>query len=136
MTDHTIVCGSGSMAEAVVDRLVRAQIPVVVVDGDSDHIESMRKKFPDVPIVQQNPTNEIALANANLLSATHVAAVTDSEFDNLLISMTCKDLHSNVNVFALSNDTAIASRMLKAGVDEVICPSQLGGDRIAEQILD
>jgi len=38
-------------------------------------------------------------------------------------------------VIAESNDTCIANRMRKSGIDEVISPSLLGGQRVTEIIF-
>ena len=55
--------------------------------------------------------------------------------DNLLVAITCKDMGHDIAVYAGCNDTSIANRMRKAGVDEVISPFQLSGDRVSELIL-
>jgi len=131
MSGHTIVCGSGLMAQTIVDRLTRNRQQVVVVDSDQENIELIRRRYPKVPIIDSPAIDEMSLADANVLTAQSIVATLDSDFDNLLIVMTCKDLGTNIKVVARSDDTRVASRMLKAGVDEVICPFQLSGEHVA-----
>ncbi len=131
---HSIICGSGELAQAVLERLVRKRQPVSLVDDDNQQISQIRQRYPRVPIVEDSPKDELVLANANLLQATSVVAATESEFDNLLIAMTCKDLNSKIKVFALSMDPSVASRMAKIGVDAIICPFQLGGEKVVQLI--
>ncbi len=136
LKDHTIVCGAGPMGQAVIDRLMRKRQAVVVVDEDKASLEILRRRFRKLLIVEGSPTNELVLAEANILEAKFVVAAMDSEVDNLLISITCKDMGHHIKVFAQSNDMTIANRMRKAQVDEVISPFQLSGDRVAELILN
>ena len=135
MKNHTIVCGTGLMANAVVERLMQKRHPVVLIDPDEDKLNAMKAKFRRLEILCGSPTNELILAKANVMAASHVVAATDSEVDNLLIGITCKDLGTNISVIAESNDVTIANRMRKTGIDEVISPSQLGGQRVMDLIL-
>ncbi|MFT7643488.1 MAG: voltage-gated potassium channel [Pirellulaceae bacterium] len=135
LTDHTIVCGSGLMAQAVIERLIRKRKHVVLLDDNESRIDELRKRYRKLLIVLGNATNELSLAEANVISASHVVACMEKEVDNLLVAITCKDLGTEVKVFARSNDVTIANRLRKAEVDQVISPMQLGGDRIADLIL-
>ena len=136
LKDHVIVCGAGRMAEAVIERLLANGQEVVVVDEDKQRLAELQKKYRGLYVVDGAATNELNLAKANILNAKYVAAVLQAEVDNLLISITCKDMGNGISVFARSNDTTVANRMRKAGVDEVISPSQICGDRVSSLILD
>ncbi len=135
LQEHTIVCGSGRMAHAIVERLVRQRVPVVVLDDNQSQLADLGRRFRNLLTVEGCPTNELSLAEANVLNASHVVAATDSEVDNLLIVITCKDMGRDIDVSAQCEDPSIASRMRKAGADDVVSPFQLSGDRISERIL-
>ena len=45
LKDHTIVCGSGLMAQAIVERLCRKRMDVVIVDEDVEQLAVLKKKF-------------------------------------------------------------------------------------------
>lgn len=131
LKNHTIVCGSGPLAETVVERLVRERVDVVVIGENNERIESLRRRFGSLLFLEGYATSELLLAKAGIFRASSVVAALDSEVDNLLVCITCKDMGRQVAVFARCNDTTIANRMRKAGADEVISPNQLCGDRIA-----
>lgn len=135
MKNHTIVCGTGLMALAVIERLLRKRADVVVIDKDEAKLAVLKKQYRRIEIVPGEPTNELVLAKANLLDAKNVVAATESDIDNLLIGITCRDLGEDICVIAESNDVGIANRMRKSGIEEVISPAQLGGQQIAEFIL-
>lgn len=132
MNDHTIICGTGQMAKTLLDALLRAQEPVVVVDSNTSELKRIRQRYPGVPTIEASAVDELALAEANVLDAKCVVATLDSDFDNLMIAMTCRDLGSSIKVIARSDDLQVASRMSKIGVDEVICPFHLSGEHAAK----
>jgi voltage-gated potassium channel len=132
---HTIVCGSGLMAQAVVERLMRKRTPVVVVDANLEQLNAMKRRFRNLITIDGDATSELVLAEAGLMSASHVVAALDSDVDNLMIAITCKDMGRDIGVFARSNDLSVANRMRKAGVDEVVSPNQICGDRFAQLVL-
>jgi len=134
--DHTIVCGSNVMAQSIVERLTGNHKPVVVVTNNSEEAEVLRRRYRDLALIEDDPTNELSLASANILMASTVVTVLDNDFDNLMIAMTCKELGPHLQVIARSNNPRIASRLHKLGVEQVICPLQMSGNFVAQQILD
>lgn len=134
MKDHAIICGTGIMAKTVLDMLVRAKEDIVVVDSDTAELRQIKDRYPNVVTIDAPATDEIALADANVLDAKCIVAVLDSDFDNLMIGMTCKDLGTDIKVIARSDDFQVASRMSKIGVDNVICPFQLSGEKAASLV--
>lgn len=134
MKQHVIICGSGAFARAILEILYGGAQELVLVSDDAGQNERIRQRYPDVPILEMSPTDELALAQANLADAAHVVAATDSDVDNLLISITCKTLSPALVVYTFSLEGNHSSRMAKVGVDEIVSPHVLGGTRIAELI--
>lgn len=129
---HTIICGSSTMAKTVLEILVRKQAGVVLIDGNSEELKLIRKRYPKISIIESSAVDELTLSHANVLHAKSVVAALDSDFDNLMIAMTCKDLGTDINVIARSDDLHVARRMWKLGVEKVICPHQISGETAAE----
>ena len=135
MSQHTIICGSGTMAQTVLAILIRQQPNVVLIDSDNERLSQIRKRYPKVAIIESSAVDEMALANANVLEADCVIAALDSDFDNLMIAMTCQELGTDMKVIARSDDIQVASRMMKIGVHKVICPFQVSGEQAAQFAL-
>ncbi len=136
LSDHTIICGCGTMAITVLDILLRKQTDVVLISGDADNLKSIRHRYPNLPIIESSAIDELSLANANVIEAACVVAALESDFDNLMIAMTCKDLGTDIKVIARSDEMQVASRMMKLGVEKVICPFQISGVEAAEFALN
>ena len=134
MKQHVIICGSGAFARAILEMLYGGEQDVVLVSDNENEIDWIRQRYADVPILKLPPTDELALAEANLAGAAHVVAATDSDVDNLLISITCKTLSPALVVYTFSLEGNHSSRMAKVGVDEIVSPHMLGGARVAELI--
>ncbi len=134
MKDHVIVCGGGVTALTVIARLTAAGKSVVAITNDAHEMDMIRRAAPEVPIVQDDPKSELALADANAISAAHLVAAGESDFDNLLITITGKGLGTGIRVISCAQSTELASRMMKVGADEVICPLIIGGENVADLI--
>lgn len=134
MQDHTVVCGGGVTALTVISRLAAEGQPVVAVTNDDAEVEVIRRTCPEVPVVEDDPKSELAMMDANVLAAKHLVAAVDEDFDNLLITITGKGLGTEIRVISFAHSPALASRMMKVGADEVVCPLVIGGEHVAELI--
>ncbi|HAY81288.1 MAG TPA: hypothetical protein DCY79_15905 [Planctomycetaceae bacterium] len=135
LTGHVVVCGTGLTARAVIDRLARKRQSIVVIDDDLAVLEDLKSQYRRIFYVEGKPTDELTLAEANILAAQHVVIALDSEIDNLLVAITCRDLGGDIAIHAECTDMTIANRMRKAGVNDVISPPQLCGEAMSALIL-
>ncbi|MFC1758077.1 potassium channel family protein [Planctomycetota bacterium] len=131
---HAVVCGSCVMAEAIATRLLRKRRDVVLIDSNKERGNQLKATYRGLFTVIGDPTNELEIAKTNLLDASTVVSVMESDLDNLLVGITCKGLGTEVFVFARSDNRSIANRMRKAGIDEIIAPSEICGDSVARTI--
>lgn len=136
LSGHTIVCGDGLLGRTVVDQLLKQKRDIVYVTQSELEIQHMRRMYPQIPVVEQDPSAELALADANILSAAAVVAALQSDVDNLMIAITCKGLGTDITVYSCAQTSDYASRMFKVGADEVICPNELGGKHVASLIAN
>ncbi|MCA9187083.1 MAG: NAD-binding protein, partial [Planctomycetales bacterium] len=121
---------------ALIERLARKRVAVVVVDTDTKRLEEIRTRFRRVLTVEGSPTSELSLANAGVLEAKTVIAATSSDVDNLLIGITCRDIGPDVQVYALSIDPVLGNRMRKVGIQEVVNPAELISDHVAALVFN
>lgn len=131
MKGHTIVCGGGVTGLTAIRKLSAKGLEVVAICDNEDQIKAIRRHAPDVPVVEEDPKSELALLDANLLNAENLVAALDSDFENLLITITGRGIGKNIRVISFAQDNELASRMRKVGATEVICPQVLGGEHVA-----
>ncbi|QDT11161.1 potassium channel family protein [Planctomycetes bacterium K23_9] len=134
MKDHVIVCGGGVTAMTVIGRLIAEGTPVVAIADSKDEIESIRRIAPEMPVIDDDPKSEMALVDSNALAAKYLVAATESDYDNLLITISGKGLGTDLQVISFAHSNELASRMFKVGADDVVCPLIIGGEHVAQLI--
>lgn len=133
---HVVVCGGGAAARTLIQQLKSQGKEIAVIVMEPAEVTLIKQFFPDVPLIESDPKSEMAMIDANVLNAAHLVAATESDFDNLLIVITGKGLGTDVKVISLAKSTELASRMMKVGADEVVCPLVIGGEHVASLIRE
>ena len=134
LSKHTVVCGGGLLARTIIDRLRCQGKNVVAIIGCDEELSLVRRLYPDLLVIEGDPKSELALADANAMAADFLIAAAESDYDNLLITITGKGLGTGIKIISCANGNELASRMLKVGAHEVICPLVLGGQQAAELV--
>lgn len=134
MQEHIIVFGDSTVSRSIVDNLADCGRGIVIVtDTEIDPIW-LSTLGDRAAVLRESPKSELALADANAFAAAYIVVATESEVDNLLITISASSLQCPAKVISYAESTEMASRMLKVGSDEVICPSLLCGERVAKVI--
>lgn len=134
MSDHVVVCGGGVTAMTIVRRLHAQNQQVVMIVQDAAEIEALKNYAPNVPVICDDPKSEMAMADANIMNAKYLIAAVDCDYDNLLITITGKSIGTDLEVISCAQSMELASRMMKVGANEVICPFVISGEHVASLI--
>lgn len=132
---HTIIFGHTIMTEEIASQLLQEGREVLLVEEHHEKVLDLRTRYPELLVMEATPKDESVLFDANLMAAHCVIAGLETDFENLLIAMTVKEITPHVKVIARANDPKVASRMHKIGVDQVVCPYQLSGRYVANLLL-
>ncbi len=132
MKDHVIICGYGRIGEAICRDLTSMGVQCVVLDRNEErgHGASVR----NIPVLTGEATSDMVLLNAGIRRAKILVAALPNDADNLFVALAARDLNQDLIVIARGEDKTIETRMLRAGVDRVVYPAQLGGGQIARLI--
>ena len=133
LKEHYIVCGYGQMGQIVVDELLRAGIPVVVIEND----ESLLPRFTEKGIMHLigDATDEGNLIDAGVQRAKGVVAVVGRDTENVFIVLTARDFNKDLLILARAGTPGTDKRLMKAGADRVVSPFAIGASLIAQNIL-
>ena len=74
LKEHVVICGSGPIAKALIERLTRKRIPVVLVDENKEELDGLKRRFRKLHVLVGSPTNEMILAEANVIDAKTVGS--------------------------------------------------------------
>jgi len=132
---HYIVCGVGRVGCYVTNELHATKRPHVVVDVNKKNVESNLESFRDEVFIEGDATDSNALLRAGVEKAAGLFAVTGDDNQNLVVTLTAKQLNPRLRVVARCNDTRNTEKMRKAGADAVVSPSAIGGLRMASEMV-
>jgi voltage-gated potassium channel len=133
--DHYIVCGLGSVGFYIVSELYATKRPHVIVDVDKKNIERSLASLPDEVFIEGDATDSDTLLKAGIEKARGLFAVTGDDNQNLVVSLTAKQLNPNLRVVARCNELRNSEKIKKAGADAVVSPTAIGGLRMASEML-
>lgn len=133
--DHYIVCGIEGVGFHIVSELYDTKRPHVIVDIDRKKIEKVLETFQERVYIEGDATDSDTLLKAGIMEAKGLFAVSGDDNQNLVISLTAKQLTPNIRVVARCHDLKNIDKMKKAGADAVVSPTFIGGLRMASEMV-
>ncbi len=131
--DHYIICGFGRVGRQVAEEFRDAGVAYVVLDFNPDVIEIAREQ--GVPYIEGSGTKDEDLAAAGLDRARGLIASSDSDVDNLYITVSARAERPEIMIVARASTEDAAQKMLRAGADRVVQPYSAAGQEIAKLML-
>jgi voltage-gated potassium channel len=135
LREHYIVCGLGRVGFHIVDELHATKRPLVIVDTDKENAGRYLELFKDEVFIEGDATNSDTLLKAGIESARGLFAVTGDDNQNLVVSLTAKQLNPDLRVVARCNEIKNSQKMKKAGADAIVSPTSIGGLRMASEMV-
>jgi voltage-gated potassium channel len=133
ISDHYIICGYGRVGRQVAAEFRDAGVPYVVLDFNPDVLEIAREH--GIPYIEGSGTNDDDLDAAGLERARGVIASSDSDVDNLYITVSARAERPNMMIVARASTEDAAQKMRRAGADRVVQPYSAAGSEIAKLML-
>lgn len=137
LKNHIIVCGAGDTGNYVIEELLRSGRPIVLVDNSEERVQRIRQQYPQKPIpyVVGEATDDAVLEQAGIAKAMGIVVTLPDERDNLFVTVTARQSNPNVRIVARAKDAHADVRLRKAGANSVVSPSQIGGMRLAAEMV-
>jgi voltage-gated potassium channel len=133
ISDHYIVCGFGRVGRQVAGEFRDARVEFVVLDFNPEALEVARQQ--GVPYLEGSGTKDEDLEAAGLERASGLVACSDSDVDNLYITVSARVARPDIQLVARASTEDAASKMLRAGADRVVQPYATAGQEIAKLML-
>lgn len=133
--DHYIVCGLGRVGCYIANELHATRRPHIVVDVNKSSVGSCLESLPDEVFIEGDATDSDTLLKAGVEKAAGLFAVAGDDNQNLVVSLTAKQLNPKLRVVARVNDMRNSQKMKKAGADAVVSPCAIGGLRMASEMV-
>ncbi len=133
LNKHYIICGFGRVGEQVALELLREKVPFVIIDNNPDSLQ--RCVSCGYLYIEGDASNDELLKEAGVLRAKGLVSATDSDADNVYVTLSAKSLNNDLFVVARANLEGAEHKLRKAGADRVLSPYSIGGRRLANLLL-
>lgn len=133
LTDHHIVCGFGRVGRQVARDLSAARADYVVIDSDPGNRELARAL--GIHFIEGDAAEDAVLAEAGIARASSIIVCADSDANNVFITLTARELRSDIAIVARAALEDTEKKLKRAGADRVISPYKSSGTEMARLAL-
>ncbi len=130
---HIIICGYGRIGRVLADELAKADVKVVVVDGDEKRIA--RAGDSGCLVYHGNASHEETLRRAGIDRARALCSVVPDDAMNVFITLTARSMNPTLSILARGEDPETASKLKQAGANEVVLPSAICATQMSDLIV-
>jgi voltage-gated potassium channel len=133
LSDHYIICGYGRVGRRIAAEFLEEGVRFVVLDFSEEAIEAARER--NLLFVKGSGTEDEDLEEAGLSRATGLVASSDSDSDNLYITLSARSVRPELLIVARASDEDAAKKLRLAGADRVVQPYSTAGKEMAKLVL-
>lgn len=133
LSDHYIICGYGRVGRRVAAEFRESGEKYVVLDFSDEAIEAAQEAN-DLYIKGSGIEDE-DLRAAGLERARGLVASSDSDADNLYITLSSRSMRPDLLIVARASDEDAAKKLQLAGADRVVQPYSTAGKEMAKLVL-
>jgi len=133
LKDHIIVCGAGRVGASVAHILKTENIQFVLVDTDPDKVRIMEEEGHLV--IEGDATQDEVLLRLGLERASGIVCALPEDAFNLFITLSSRDIKPDLKIVSRAEKPDTIKKLIQAGADKVISPTQIGGFQLAMAII-
>jgi len=130
LKDHFIICGGGRVGSNVAKELKKLNKHLVVIEYDIELAKQLRRL--GILVLEGDSLEKENLNAAGINHAKCLISCLGSDGDNVLLTITAKDLNPKLNVIARVNYERFVDKLRSVGANVVVMPEIVGGIKIAQ----
>jgi voltage-gated potassium channel len=130
---HVIICGYGRIGQNLARRLARHRVPFLVIDTCTESIAEA--KTLGYPCLEADATDESILVSAGIHRASTIVFGIQSDPENVFLTLTVRNMNPDIRIVARGEDPRTEKKLLQAGANQVVMPTIIGAERIADMIV-
>jgi voltage-gated potassium channel len=133
LSEHIIICGYGRVGRRVAGEFRESGEEYVVLDFSASALEAAREAG-DL-FIEGTGTEDEDLVAAGIQRARGLVASSDSDADNLYITLSARAARADLLIVARASDEDAARKLRLAGADRVVQPYSTAGKEMAKLVL-
>ncbi len=127
--DHAVICGYGRVGRRIAREFADAGHAFVVVDPREDNVQAL--ETAGYLYVQGDATTDDTLLRAGVQRARSLLAATDSDAENIAITLSARALARDLWIIARANHDEAKPKLIRAGANRALSPYAQAGHRMA-----
>jgi voltage-gated potassium channel len=132
LENHYIICGYGRVGRRVAREFRESGLDYVVVDFSPDAIQAAREQGDLV--IEGKGTDAKSLTEASLATARGLVASSDSDVDNLYVTLSARAARPELLIVARAANEDAAEKLRLAGANRVVQPYATAGLEMAKLV--
>lgn len=133
LKDHYIICGSGELAEVIINKFINEKLDFVVITDKHEDLENF--SHHDILVVEGQSTEESVLEHAGVERAKGLVTTLDVEVDNIVTVLTARNLNKDIYIIANSITKSGREKLLKVGANKTLSVNEISGKRMASLMI-
>ena len=132
LENHYIICGYGRVGQRIGREFRQTGVDYVVVDFNPESIKAARE-LGDL-VIEGSGTDASSLSQAGLATARGLVASSDSDVNNLYVTLSARAARSDMLIVARAANEDAADKLRLAGADRVVQPYATAGLEMAKLV--
>jgi voltage-gated potassium channel len=133
LQNHFIVCGYGRVGRNASVEILRAGVPLVVIDRNEARTE--QAQLAGALALTADSTRDDTLRAAGITRARGLISALATDADNLFVILSAKTLNPKLTVVTRASEEEAEEKLRRAGADTVFAPFSMTGHRLAHALL-
>lgn len=133
LNNHFILCGYGRVGRMVASEFNENNKSFVVIDNNPEVIEQC--ELDNNLCIFGDASQSEVLSEARAKKARGLIVAVDSDADNLFVTLSARQLNPNLFIVSRALEEETREKLLKAGANRVVIPTEIGGRRMATMLM-
>lgn len=134
LSDHILICGFGRVGRQAARDLREAGQDFVVIDNDPEGTRE-HAEATGAPYVHGSSSEDEVLRRAGIMRAAGLIACVDSDAENVFITLSAREMRSDLTIVARAAVEDTERKLLHAGADRVVSPYKESGSEMVRLAL-
>jgi voltage-gated potassium channel len=129
LRDHAIICGYGRVGRRIAREFASGGQPFIVVDLHPENEQAL--EAAGYLYLEGDATSDETLLRAGVQRARSLLAATDSDAENIAITLSARALAPGLWIIARANHDEASPKLIRAGANRALSPYARAGHRMA-----
>jgi voltage-gated potassium channel len=135
LSNHILICGFGRVGRQAARDLRAAGRGFVVIDNDPEGTRE-HAEATGAPFIHGAASEDEVLRRAGIMRAAGLIACVDSDAENVFITLSAREMRSDMTIVARASVEDSERKLLHAGADRVVSPYKQSGSEMVRLTID